>query len=191
MGGAIATLAAISHPELVASLTLVAPGGMGEEINRPLLQRFAAATAREDLTACLWLTCPRQAPSRPTSPWRRKRARGLCPARPTCSARSSKGSRGTASRASSRAICWAGCRCPSELSGAREDPILPFAQTRNLPDNIQGPADFGRRSHAARRSAGCRGRGGRSQSGCRKVALTVAASRHCGCIGTAAMLANG
>jgi pimeloyl-ACP methyl ester carboxylesterase len=53
MGGAIATLAALSSPERVASLTLLAPGGFGEEINAPLLRRFGAATSVEELRDCL------------------------------------------------------------------------------------------------------------------------------------------
>ena len=38
MGGAVATLMALS-PERVASLTLLAPGGFGPEINGPLMRR--------------------------------------------------------------------------------------------------------------------------------------------------------
>ncbi|MDH6234900.1 pimeloyl-ACP methyl ester carboxylesterase [Mesorhizobium soli] len=53
MGGAIATLAALSSPERVASLMLLAPGGFGEEINAPLLRRYGAATSAEELRNCL------------------------------------------------------------------------------------------------------------------------------------------
>lgn len=52
MGGAIATLIALRVPERVASLTLLAPGGFGPEINGPLLERFAAAD-RDDLRAAM------------------------------------------------------------------------------------------------------------------------------------------
>lgn len=44
MGGAIAALMAIFQPQRVASLTLLAPGGFGPEINQRLLKRYAAAT---------------------------------------------------------------------------------------------------------------------------------------------------
>ncbi|WP_417687843.1 alpha/beta fold hydrolase [Roseibium sp.] len=44
MGGAVAALVALRNPDLVASLTLLAPGGFGPEINHRLLRRYAAAT---------------------------------------------------------------------------------------------------------------------------------------------------
>lgn len=44
MGGAVAALTALRGPERVASLTLLAPGGFGPEINHKLLRRYAAAT---------------------------------------------------------------------------------------------------------------------------------------------------
>ncbi|MER8807789.1 alpha/beta fold hydrolase [Mesorhizobium australicum] len=53
MGGAVATLMALAEPERVASLTLLAPGGFGPEINAPLLRRFAAARDSSDIRACL------------------------------------------------------------------------------------------------------------------------------------------
>ncbi|KAA3451920.1 alpha/beta hydrolase [Mesorhizobium sp. SARCC-RB16n] len=53
MGGAVAALMALAEPEKVASLTLLAPGGFGAEINGPLLRRFAAARDPSDIRACL------------------------------------------------------------------------------------------------------------------------------------------
>ncbi|WP_068083973.1 alpha/beta fold hydrolase [Polycladidibacter stylochi] len=41
MGGAIAALIAMKNPQLVKSLTLLAPGGFGHEINYPLMQAYA------------------------------------------------------------------------------------------------------------------------------------------------------
>ncbi|WP_068008557.1 alpha/beta fold hydrolase, partial [Pseudovibrio axinellae] len=41
MGGAIASLIAMRSPERIASLTLLAPGGFGPEINAKLLRRYA------------------------------------------------------------------------------------------------------------------------------------------------------
>ena len=49
MGGAIACLAALAKPQCVASLTLLAPGAFGREINAGLLRRFAVASSRESL----------------------------------------------------------------------------------------------------------------------------------------------
>jgi len=53
MGGAVAALAALFEPARVASLTLLAPGGFGPEINHRLLMRFAAARDAESLRTCL------------------------------------------------------------------------------------------------------------------------------------------
>ena len=44
MGGAAAAVAALATPERTASLTLLAPGGFGREVNHRLLRRYAAAT---------------------------------------------------------------------------------------------------------------------------------------------------
>lgn len=53
MGGAVAALIAMRAPRQVASLTLLAPGGFGAEINLPLLARYAEARTRETLTVAL------------------------------------------------------------------------------------------------------------------------------------------
>ena len=43
MGGAVAALCGLREPEQVGSLTLLAPGGFGPEINHRLLRRYAVA----------------------------------------------------------------------------------------------------------------------------------------------------
>ncbi|CAN7374850.1 alpha/beta fold hydrolase [Mesorhizobium sp. LjRoot246] len=53
MGGAVAALMALADPEKIASLTLLAPGGLGPQINGPLLRRYAEAVARSEIRACL------------------------------------------------------------------------------------------------------------------------------------------
>ncbi|RRH92940.1 alpha/beta fold hydrolase [Mesorhizobium tamadayense] len=53
MGGAVATLMALADPGRIASLTLLAPGGFGPEINGPLLRRYAAAAEKIEIRACL------------------------------------------------------------------------------------------------------------------------------------------
>jgi len=53
MGGAIATLMALAEPGRIASLTLLAPGGFGPEINQRLLFRYAAARSESDIRAAL------------------------------------------------------------------------------------------------------------------------------------------
>lgn len=49
LGGAIATLVALAAPQRVLSLSLLAPGGFGPEINMRLLMRFASATEPDAL----------------------------------------------------------------------------------------------------------------------------------------------
>ena len=52
MGGAVAVLVALDGPENVASLTLLAPGGFGAEINADTMHSFATATSRGDMSVC-------------------------------------------------------------------------------------------------------------------------------------------
>jgi pimeloyl-ACP methyl ester carboxylesterase len=63
MGGAVATLMALAEPGKVASLTLLAPGGFGPEINGPLLRRYAGARDRSEIRACLAAMSGPRAPS--------------------------------------------------------------------------------------------------------------------------------
>ena len=53
MGGAVASLMALMEPEKIASLTLLAPGGFGPEVNHPLLLKWAAASSRDEITQVL------------------------------------------------------------------------------------------------------------------------------------------
>ena len=53
MGGATAALIALRDPARVASLTLLAPGGFGPEVNQALLRRYAAAVEEGELAASL------------------------------------------------------------------------------------------------------------------------------------------
>lgn len=52
-GGAIAALLALAAPDLVASMTLLAPGGFGTEINHRLLSRYAEAETAAELKATM------------------------------------------------------------------------------------------------------------------------------------------
>lgn len=49
MGGAVAALIAMRAAGKARSLTLVAPGGMGPEINAPALERFSKARSAEEI----------------------------------------------------------------------------------------------------------------------------------------------
>lgn len=53
LGGAVAAVAALTEPGRAASLTLLAPGGFGGEINHRLLARYAAATEEAELALLL------------------------------------------------------------------------------------------------------------------------------------------
>lgn len=53
MGGAVACLMGLRAPDRVASLTLLAPGGFGPEINGPLLRRFATPANADELRAAM------------------------------------------------------------------------------------------------------------------------------------------
>jgi len=49
LGGAVALAVALDHPERVASLTLLAPAGLGPEINGDYIAGFVAAQRRKDM----------------------------------------------------------------------------------------------------------------------------------------------
>ena len=53
MGGAVASQLALAHPARVASLALIAPAGMGEEINAGYTEGFATAASRRELKPVL------------------------------------------------------------------------------------------------------------------------------------------
>ena len=53
MGGAVACLMGLRAPDRVASLTLLAPGGFGPQINGPLLGRFATPANADELRAAM------------------------------------------------------------------------------------------------------------------------------------------
>lgn len=53
MGGAITCSVALARPDLVASLTLLSPGGFGPGLNVPLLRDYAAARTASELLAAL------------------------------------------------------------------------------------------------------------------------------------------
>jgi pyruvate dehydrogenase E2 component (dihydrolipoamide acetyltransferase) len=55
MGGAVALAYALAHPDRVASLTLVAPAGLGEDINPDYIDGFVAAERRRELKGVLEL----------------------------------------------------------------------------------------------------------------------------------------
>jgi pimeloyl-ACP methyl ester carboxylesterase len=56
-GGAVAALMATLAPERISSLTLIAPGGFGPDIDASALRTFGAAKSEDELRAALWHFC--------------------------------------------------------------------------------------------------------------------------------------
>ncbi len=135
MGGAIAVLAALRAPETVVSLTLIAPGGFGPEINFNLLRRYGAAANADDLRACM------NEMSAPGFSMPTKYVAGLIATRAVAGQRETlieiaglitKGDRqGEIPRDSLAALTM-----PTRLVWGTMDTVLPYAQTTGLPANI-------------------------------------------------------
>lgn len=132
MGGAIAVMTALRAPEKVASLTLLAPGGFGPEINAPLLQRFASPADPDGLRAAMdEMSAPGF--STPT-----KKVAALAAMRGVPGQREkleeiwaaiTKGGRqGEIPRES-----LASLNMPVTVVWGTADPVLPFSQSRGLP----------------------------------------------------------
>lgn len=136
MGGAIATLIAMRSPEKVASLTLLAPGGFGPEINGELLKRYANAANAGELGAIM---DEMSAPGFATPP---KYVIGLAAVRGVAGQRvkldafhgiiQKDGKQGEIPRDAIAALPM-----PVSLVWGTLDPVLPFSQTEGLPDNVR------------------------------------------------------
>jgi pyruvate dehydrogenase E2 component (dihydrolipoamide acetyltransferase) len=135
MGGAVAALMALVAPERVASLTLLAPGGIGESINGTLLRRYAAASDENELkTSLLAMSGPqalvpqatlRQALAMRARPGQMERLAGIV-------AMIARGERqGVIPRESLAALTM-----PVAVLWGEKDPVLPFAQTADLPQGF-------------------------------------------------------
>jgi pimeloyl-ACP methyl ester carboxylesterase len=135
MGGAIAVLMALAAPDRILSLTLLAPGGFGEEINGPLLRRYAAAATGPELAAALAaMRGPRGVADTPdlgaleamrAVPGQTAKLVGIAEA-------ISRGNRqGVIGKAA-----LDGLRMPVAVIWGKNDPVLPYGQTRDLPDGF-------------------------------------------------------
>jgi len=135
MGGAIAVLAALRAPATVASLTLIAPGGFGPEINFDLLRRYGAAVNADDLRTCM------NEMSTPGYPMPTKYVAGLIATRAVTGQREklieiaaliTKGDRqGEIPRDSLAALTM-----PTKVLWGTKDTVLPCTQTIDLPANL-------------------------------------------------------
>lgn len=139
MGGAVASLIALKATDRVRSLTLLAPGGFGFEINHEALRRYGSAVAHDALTAGL---AAMFAPGRPDSSGieRLADARRL----PGATERlmeilhsflveaDGRIGQGTLPLARFEAL-----GIPTRLLWGTEDPILPVAQARHVWENAE------------------------------------------------------
>lgn len=132
MGGAIAALTALAAPAKVASLTLVAPGGFGPEIDAPLLRLFAAAREASEIAACLSaMSAPGHVvPASSVEACLEARALPEQTDRLVAIAASitREGRQGVIPRGSLAALDM-----PVKVVWGTEDRVLPFSQTRDLP----------------------------------------------------------
>lgn len=135
MGGAIAALMALAAPGRVLSLTLLAPGGFGEEINGPLLERYAAARTEHELVAALaGMAGPRGLVDKAdlaglaamrALPGQADKLTGIAEA-------ISRGNRqGVIGRAALERLAM-----PVAVVWGTEDPVLPCRQTNDLPSRF-------------------------------------------------------
>jgi pyruvate dehydrogenase E2 component (dihydrolipoamide acetyltransferase) len=132
MGGAVAAMMALRSAETVASLTLLAPGGFGPEINAALLTRFAAPADTGELRACM------NAMSGPGFAMPTKNVAALAAVRGVAGQRArlehivaliaKDGRQGEIPRE-----MLAGLTMPVSVVWGTADPMLPFSRSQNLP----------------------------------------------------------
>lgn len=136
MGGAVATLMAVAGPEHAASLTLLAPGGFGEEINGSLLRRYAAAVDDEEIRQCLVAMSGPQAQIAETAlaPYRamRRRPGQTAILLDILGMIARDGRQGVIPRDMLETLAM-----PVTVAWGDADPVLPFQQTENLPPHFR------------------------------------------------------
>ncbi|WP_163268818.1 alpha/beta fold hydrolase [Chelativorans alearense] len=131
-GGAVAALAALGAPERVLSLTLFAPGGIGPEINAPLLRRYAEAESAAAIRDCLALMSGRR-PLVAEDAVRQAAAMRAVPAqsamlRHVCGLIARNGRQGIIPREKLAAL-----QMPVHVAWGGLDTVLPVRQARDLP----------------------------------------------------------
>jgi pyruvate dehydrogenase E2 component (dihydrolipoamide acetyltransferase) len=135
MGGAVATLMALADPGRVASLTLLAPGGFSPEINAALLRRYARATGRKQIRACLAaMSGPDSVPPDQAVDAlcrMRKRPRQLQALVDMAATMTKDDRQGVIPRAQLDTLDM-----PVMVVWGAEDPLLPVEQTQDLPPHF-------------------------------------------------------
>jgi pimeloyl-ACP methyl ester carboxylesterase len=132
MGGAVATLMALSDPARIASVTLLAPGGFGPEINGPLLRDYAAAATRSGIRTCLAAMAGQPAPSfdgTVEALWEMRRRPGQqAKIVEIAAAMTGDGRQGVIPRDRLGALTM-----PVMVVWGADDPVLPVSQAEGLP----------------------------------------------------------
>ena len=135
MGGAVALLLAVGHPSRVASVTGVAPGGLGPELNRAFIDGFIAAGRRPDMQAALGLLFARpDAVSRAMvdEALKFKRQDGATEALMAIAAANFTPD----GQKSGLRELLAAIKAPVQILWGRDDRVIPVAQAFALPANI-------------------------------------------------------
>lgn len=136
MGGAVAALMAMADPARIASLTLLAPGGFGPEINGPLLRRYARALDRDELGACLAAMSGRGATvsdARLDSILSLRKRPGQIEKLVEIAAAITRDDR----QGAIPHEALAGLAMPVAVLWGTDDPVLPFTQSDNLPAHFR------------------------------------------------------
>jgi len=135
LGGALAALLAVRRPDLVRSLTLIAPAGLGPDINAAFIDGFVRASRRKDAVEVLQLLVHDPALVSRTmveDVLRFKRLDGVAAALAAIAQAWFAGGRQQVSVAGD----LAGLAMPAQLIWGREDRIVPVAHARAAPAHV-------------------------------------------------------
>jgi len=135
MGGALAMALAAAHPERVASLTLIAPGGLGPEINMGFIDGLARAQRRKEVKDALeQLVADPSAISRSMADevLKYKRIDGVTEALTAIASALFPGGR----QAGNLRDALTQATMPRQLIWGRQDRIIPASHAEGLPSGI-------------------------------------------------------
>ncbi|MDH4412347.1 MAG: alpha/beta fold hydrolase [Rhizobium sp.] len=135
MGGAIAGLIALKAADRVRSLTLVAPGGFGPDINHEALRRYGSADDLDALSAAIAaMVAPGHAPERSglSGLVQARRLPGAVDRLMTILKSFLIERDGLMGQGTLPFSAFAGCAVPTRLLWGTEDPILPVLQAQNI-----------------------------------------------------------
>ncbi len=136
MGGATAFLVAAKAPERVASLTLIAPGGFGPEVNHRLLRHYAVARTVEEITPLLEQFFGDSVVLPPSIPRRIAAEREANPTLVANYAAISETIVTATGQPELKRDMLATVPYPVKLIWGEMDRVIPASQTRNVPPNV-------------------------------------------------------